>query len=100
MITGLVQATVETYWIINCCPTQLFLQSTDAAGFERAVQLFPTRMGMLSPDWLVDGRADVIGAAGVQGAGYVSSFPSPALVAYHFFTVSMAGCLQMRTINT
>ncbi|KAF8431773.1 hypothetical protein L210DRAFT_984925 [Boletus edulis BED1] len=48
----------------------LFLQSTDAAGLERAVRLFPIRTGVLSPDWLVvDGRADTIGAAGVQGAG-------------------------------
>ncbi|KAI9568965.1 hypothetical protein HD554DRAFT_2254838 [Boletus coccyginus] len=48
----------------------LFVQSTDAPGLERAVRLFPIRTGVLSPDWLVvDGRADTIGAAGVQGAG-------------------------------
>ena len=62
-----------------------FLQSTDAAGFERATLLFLIRTGVLSFDWLVvNGRTDVISAAGVQGAGYVSPFPSPALVAYHF----------------
>ena len=45
-------------------------------GLERAIRLFPIRTGVLSPDWLVvDGRADTIGAAGVQGAGYVFLFP-------------------------
>ena len=57
--------------------------------------------GVLLPNWLVvDGCTNMIGAAGMQGAGYISSFPSPALVAYHFFTVSTAGCLPMHTINT
>ncbi|KIK95035.1 hypothetical protein PAXRUDRAFT_780281 [Paxillus rubicundulus Ve08.2h10] len=52
----------------------LFLQSTDISGLERAVRLFPIRTGVLLPDWLVvDGRADKIGAAAVEGAGYPTS---------------------------
>ncbi|KAF9234792.1 hypothetical protein BU15DRAFT_65421 [Melanogaster broomeanus] len=48
----------------------LFLQSTDTSGLERAIRLFPIRTGVLSPDWVVvDGRADKIGAAAVEGAG-------------------------------
>ncbi|KAH7889966.1 hypothetical protein F5I97DRAFT_1848975 [Phlebopus sp. FC_14] len=48
----------------------LFLQSTDPSGLERAVRLFPMRTGILSPDWMVvDGCADHVGAAGVEGAG-------------------------------
>ncbi|KAG8217230.1 hypothetical protein J3R82DRAFT_5317 [Butyriboletus roseoflavus] len=57
----------------------LFLQSTDTSGLERAVRLFPIRTGVLSPDWLVvDGRADMIGAAGVQGAGVYGWTPTDA----------------------
>ncbi|KAF9228756.1 alpha/beta-hydrolase [Gyrodon lividus] len=56
----------------NLRAISLFLQSTDTSGLERAVRLFPIRTGVLSPDWLVvDGRADKIGAAAVEGAGYV-----------------------------
>ncbi|KAL4065302.1 hypothetical protein J3A83DRAFT_4436701 [Scleroderma citrinum] len=48
----------------------LFLQYTDLDGLESAVQLFPIRTGVLSPDWIVvNGRAGKIGAAGVEGAG-------------------------------
>jgi len=48
----------------------LFLQSTDPEGLERVLRLFPIRTGITVPDWLVvDGKADRIGAAGVEGAG-------------------------------
>ncbi|KAF8556922.1 hypothetical protein OG21DRAFT_1505960 [Imleria badia] len=61
----------------------LFIQSTDAVGLERAVRLFPIRTGVLSPDWLVvDGRADTIGAAGVQGAG-VYGWTPPDMADHH-----------------
>ncbi|OAX43816.1 hypothetical protein K503DRAFT_730813 [Rhizopogon vinicolor AM-OR11-026] len=48
----------------------LLLQSTDSEGLERVLRLFPIRTGVLVPDWLVvDGRADRIGAAGIEGTG-------------------------------
>ncbi|KIK18302.1 hypothetical protein PISMIDRAFT_30538 [Pisolithus microcarpus 441] len=50
--------------------TSLFLEFTDLNGLERALRLFPIRTGVLSPDWIVvGGRADEVGAAGVEGAG-------------------------------
>jgi len=43
----------------------------DAAGLERAGRLFPYRTGVAAPDWVVlSERTDVIGAAGVDAAGY------------------------------
>lgn len=54
----------------NPTATSLFLEYTDIIGLERAVRLFPIRTGVLSPDWIVvGGRADEVGAAGVEGAG-------------------------------
>lgn len=69
----------------------LFVQSTDPSGLERAVRLFPIRTGVLSPDWLVvNGRADTIGAAGVQGAGYASP-----LFSFLFFFLTCASYISV-----
>jgi len=48
----------------------LFLSGTDEEGLERALRLFPFRTGVAVPDWVIVGKeADVVGAAGVIGAG-------------------------------
>ncbi|KAI6110086.1 hypothetical protein F5141DRAFT_1215536 [Pisolithus sp. B1] len=61
----------------NPAATSLFLEFTDLNGLERAVRLFPIRTGVLSPDWIVvGGRADGVGIAGVEGAGYACRFTS------------------------
>ncbi|OBZ75861.1 hypothetical protein A0H81_04588 [Grifola frondosa] len=48
----------------------LFMYASDDSGFEKAVRLFPIRTGVTVPDWIyVGGRADTVGAGGVEGAG-------------------------------
>jgi len=48
----------------------LYLMSSDYAGLERAARLFPSRSGIVGPDWVVVGPgADRKGAAGIRGAG-------------------------------
>lgn len=55
----------------------VFLQSTDDSkadgddsGLEKVLRLFPIRTGITVPDWVIIGPlADVMGAAGVVGAG-------------------------------
>lgn len=49
----------------------LFLTSTDDAGLERILRLFPLRTGVSVPEWVITGpSADVMGAGGLLGAGY------------------------------
>ncbi|KAF8894431.1 hypothetical protein BD779DRAFT_1501027 [Infundibulicybe gibba] len=48
----------------------LFMIYSDALSLERAAKLFPIRTGITVPDWVVIGsRADLVGAAGIEGAG-------------------------------
>jgi hypothetical protein len=44
--------------------------SSNVAGFERAIRLFPIRTGVAVPDWIIISKdVDEVGAAGVRGAG-------------------------------
>ncbi|KAK0448367.1 uncharacterized protein EV420DRAFT_1712427 [Desarmillaria tabescens] len=55
---------------MNADGNMVMIQSTDAAGLERAARLFPVRTGIPVPDWLIVGPlADSQGAGGVMGAG-------------------------------
>jgi len=48
----------------------LAIHSEDEADFEKALRLFPIRTGVTVPDWVLVGKdSDVVGAAGIQGAG-------------------------------
>ena len=48
----------------------LFMHASTDDALERAARLFPIRTGVAVPDWVITGKdADLIGAAGVQGAG-------------------------------
>jgi hypothetical protein len=50
------------------------MAAEEETALERIYRLFPMRTGIAIPDWLVIGpSADVIGAAGVSGAGFVIS---------------------------
>lgn len=50
----------------------LFMDATDDAGLERVLRLFPFRTGVMMPEWVITGpEADMLGAGGFLGAGYV-----------------------------
>ncbi|KAF9651433.1 hypothetical protein BDM02DRAFT_3091108 [Thelephora ganbajun] len=48
----------------------LFLRADDEIGMENVLRLFPVRTGVFGPDWMVvSSDTDMLGAAGVTGAG-------------------------------
>lgn len=57
----------------------MLIVAENVGGFERATRLFPIRTGTTLPSWvLLTTSMDRIGAAGISGAGLVTSF-SPLL---------------------
>lgn len=71
-VNDLSTAVVSTFPHPSLPSTVLLLSSNEGAGLERAYRQFPLRTGVTTPDWLVMSEGvDNLGAAGLDGAGYV-----------------------------